>query len=235
MSKAAVCALVLTPFFATQTAAQVGYDPAHSPYQPITARTSFSVMGSYIWGSSGKVGVGPSDGPGLGLRYDMRLTGPTDVFATVSWSNLQRLVPHPEAPVDSQLTGPVDQGVLFIEAGLAVLLTGDKTWRRMAPYLGANLGLGFGGSVVADSSGYGFSAKFVSGPLLGFRYYVSSALMLRVEGRLQFWKLSYPPSFFQAPANAPDDPPILSPVLNSDSEWTTHPTLLIGLGYAFRF
>lgn len=235
MSKAAVCALALFLFVPAQAAAQVGYDPAHSPYRPILARMSFSAVGSYIWGSSGKVGVGPSDGPGAGIRFDMQLTGPTDVFATVSWSNLQRLVADPKAPVDSQLTGPVDQGVLFAELGLAVLLTGDKTWRRMAPYLGANLGLAFGGSVPQDSSGYGFSAKFVSGPLLGIRYYVSDAVLLRVEGRLQFWKLSYPLSFFQTPERAPNDPPVLSPVLNSDSEWTSHPTLLIGLGYAFRF
>lgn len=234
MSKA-VGALALLVLVSAPAAAQVGYDPAHSPYRPIIARTSFSAVGSYIWGSSGKLGIGPSDGPGAGIRYEMRLTGPTDVFATVSWSNLKRLVADPDAPVDSQLTGPVNQGVLFTEAGLLVLLAGDKTWRRLAPYVGANLGMAFGGNVPQDSSGYGFSAKFVSGPLLGLRYYASESLVFRVEGRLQFWKLSYPPSYFLPPERSPDDPPLLSPVLNSDSEWTSHPTLLIGLGYAFRF
>lgn len=218
----------------TPLVAQVGHDPAQSPYRPISRRMSFSAMGSYIWGSDGKLGVGPTDGPGVGMRFEMRLSGPTDVFAAVSWSNLQRLVANPDAPPGSQVSGPVDQGVLFAETGLIILLSGDKTWRGLVPYVGANLGLGFGGSVPQDSSAYGFSAKFVSGPLLGLRFYLGESISLRAEGRVQFWKLSYPTSYFLPPPDYPNEPPLLNPVLNSDSEWTTHPTLLLGLGYSFR-
>lgn len=232
MSKAgfALALLVSTPL-----AAQVGHDPAASPYRAITNRTSIAAVGSYIWGSSGKVGVGPADGFGAGLRFEMRLSGPTDVFASVTWSNLQRLVADPKAPADSQIAGPVDMGLLIAETGLAILLTGDKTWNGLAPYVGVSLGLGFGGSVPQDTSGYGFSTKFVGGPLLGARFYVGRSAYLRVEGRLPFWKLSYPSSYFLAPERAPADPPVLDPAVTSDSEWTSHPTLMIGLGYAFRF
>lgn len=222
----ALCLVLSTPL-----AGQVGYDPEHSPYRPIAARMSFSAVANYIWGSSGKLGVGPTDGPGGGARFEFRLTGPTDVFATVSWSNLERFVANPDAPADSQITGPFKHGVLFAETGLLILLTGDKTWHRLAPYLGANLGLAFGSGLPQDSSGYGFSAKFVSGPLLGLRAYASDALFFRAEGRLQFWKLKYPTSYF---VGTDEKDPLLSPALNSDSEWTTHPTLLVGLGYAFR-
>ena len=228
-------ALALALLSSTPLAAQVGHDPARSPFRPIVARMSIGIVGSYIGGSSGTIGVGPSDGPGAGLRFEMRLTGPTDVFASVSWSNLQRLVADPAAPMDSQFSGPVDRGVLIAESGLLILLGGDKTWRGLAPYAGANLGIGFGSSVPGDSSGYGFSAKFVSGPLLGVRFYLGESVHLRVEGRLQFWKLSYPTSYFLPPPDYPDDPSILDPLLNSDSEWTSHPTLMVGLGYSFRF
>lgn len=231
MSKAvrvlALCVLVSSP-----VTAQVGHDPARSPYRPILLRTSFSAIASYIWGSSGKLGVGPSDGPGAMLRYEMQLTGPTDVFASVGWSNLQRLVATPEAPPEDRITGPVNQGVLFTEAGILILLTGDKTWNRIAPYLGGSLGVAFGEGTPQDTSGYSFSTKFVSGPLLGLRIYTGGALSFRVEGRLQFWKLSYPTSYFLAEEG---EDPLLNPLVDSDSEWTTHPTLLIGLGYAFRF
>lgn len=222
----ALCLLLSTP-----VAAQVGYDPAHSPYRPIAARMSFSAVTNYIWGSGGKLDVGPTNGPGLGGRFEFRLTGPTDVFATVSWSNLERFVADPAAPADSQITGPYKHGVFFAETGLVILLTGDKTWNRIAPYLGANLGIAFASSIPQDTSGYGFSAKFVSGPLLGLRVYASDAFFLRAEGRLQFWKLKYPTSYF---VGTDDKDPLLEPALNSDSEWTTHPTLLVGLGYAFR-
>jgi hypothetical protein len=223
----ALCILVSSP-----VAAQVGHDPARSPYRPILLRTSFSAVANYIWGSSGKLGVGPSDGPGAMLRYEMQLTGPTDVFASVGWSNLERMIADPAAPADERISGPVDQGVVFTEAGLLILLTGDKTWNRIAPYLGGNMGLAFGAGTPQDSSGYSFSTKFVSGPIVGVRFYTAGALSVRVEGRLQFWKVSYPDSYFRA---SEGEDPLLNPLVDSDSEWTTHPTLLIGLGYAFRF
>jgi hypothetical protein len=232
MSKAGFALVLLV---ATPLTAQVGHDPARSPYRPITNRTSVDAVGAYLWGSAGKVGVGPVDGPGGGVRFEMRLTGPTNVFAAVTWSRLQRLVADPKAPADSQFSGPAHMGLLLADAGLVILLAGDKTWRGLSPYIGANLGVGFGGGVPQDTSGYAFSTKFVSGPLLGVRFYVGSSAFLRVEGRLQFWKLSYPTSYFLAPERAPDDPPVLDPATNSDSEWTSHPTLMVGLGYAFRF
>lgn len=234
MSKAGL-ALALAVLLVTPLAGQVGHDPARSPYRPITNRMSIAAVGSYITGSAGKLGLGPSDGPGGGLRFEMRLTGPTDVFASVTWSNLQRLMADPDAPADSQISGPVNMGLLIAETGLAILLAGDKSWNGFAPYVGANLGLGFGGSVPQDTSGYGFSTKFVSGPMLGARFYIGSSAFLRVEGRLQFWKLSYPTSYFLPPDRAPTDPPVLDPAVNSESEWTSHPTLMVGLGYAFRF
>jgi hypothetical protein len=234
MSKASF-AFALTLLVSTPLAAQVGHDPARSPYRPIASRMSVGAVGNYIWGSSGKVGVGPADGPGGGLRFEMRLTGPTDVFVSVTWSRLQRLVADPQAPADSQVSGPVHMGLLLGETGLVILLAGDKTWNGLAPYLGANVGLGFGGAVPQDTSGYGFSTKFVSGPLLGARLYLGGSTYVRVEGRLQFWKLSYPPSYFLQPARAPTDPSLLDPTVDSDSEWTSHATLVIGLGYAFRF
>jgi len=228
MSKAGF-ALAFVIGVSTPLTAQVGHDPASSPYRPIVNRMSVSGIGSYIAGSAGKVGVGPSDGYGGGLRFEMRLTGPSDVFASVSWSRVQRLVADPDAAEDARFSGPVHMGLLIGEAGLAILLAGDKTWNGLAPYLGASLGLGFGGAVPQDTSGYGFSTKFVSGPLLGARFYVGQSAYLRVEGRLQFWKLKYPTSYFLG------DSPILDPAVNSDTEWTSHPSLIVGLGYAFRF
>ncbi len=74
----------------------------------------------------------------------------------------------------------------------------------------------------------------MSGPHLGLRYYASSALSLRLEGRLLFWQLKYPSRFFTDPVRAPSDPPLLSQDTDPDSDWTSHPVLVIGLGYAIR-
>jgi hypothetical protein len=215
--------------------AQVGYDPAHSPYKSLVNRTSVIVLGSLIGGSSGKLGIGPADGPGGGIRFEMKLSGPTDVFATVSWSRLERMVASTAAVTEPRITGPVKQPFLLADVGLAILLAGDKTWHGLAPYLGGSLGFGFGARVAEDSSTFSLRTRFVSGPLLGIRVYVGQRLSLRTEGRLQFWRLSYPSTYFLPPPSAPDVAPLLNSGATGDTEWTSHPTLLVGLGYSFRF
>lgn len=231
MSKGHIALLLAMLALPAAAAAQVGYPPDHSPYRAITSRTSLSLLGGYIAGSSGNVGVGLADGFVGGLRYEMRLTGPTDGSLTLSWGRLQRMVPHPLAAADAQLTGPVRQSVLFITGGLSILLSGDKTWNGLAPYFGGTIGVGFGGSLPADSSGYLFRAKLATGPHLGVRIYPHRSVVLRVEGQLLFWQLKYPSSFFTGPDGGT---PILDPTVASTSEWTVHPSLLIGLGFGLR-
>jgi hypothetical protein len=234
MSKGHVALALAALLLPVPAAGQVGHDPAHSPFHPITLRSGLTVVGGYLAGSGGKVGVGPADGYLAGLRYDMRLTGPTDLTLGLTWNRLQRMVPHPSAAPGAQLTGPVRQSVVIIESGLSILLTGDKTWKGLAPYLGGTLGLAFGQTVAADSSGFRIKTKFLSGPHLGLRYYASQSVFVRLEGRLLFWQLKYPTSFFETPTGVPDATPLLDPAVNSTSEWTAHPSLQIGLGFAFR-
>ncbi len=234
MSKATWAAALLLALPSVPAAAQVGHDPAQSPYRPIFIRSSIMATGAVLSGSGGLLDLGPSSGVLVGLRYEMRLSGPTDASLSLSWGRLERMVADPDAPADSQVTGPVRQSVVLAEAGLTILLTGDKTWNRLAPYLGGSLGLAIGGGVPADSSGFKFSTKFASGPHVGMRLYVSERLTVRTEGRLLFWQLKYPSRFFAAPARAPDDPPLLDLASDPDSEWTSHPMLLFAVGYAFR-
>jgi hypothetical protein len=230
MSKVA-CTLIAALVAPISLTAQVGHDPAHSPYRPIAARTSLNLVGGYLGGSGGTLGIGPSGGYLAGLRYEMRLTGPTDAALTLSRGQFDRLIRHPNAPADSQ---PASQPVFLVDGGLQILLTGDKTWNRLAPYVGGSLGLAFGSGLAADSSGYRFGTKFITGPHAGIRLYPAGGVMLRVEGRLTFWRLRYPIGFFNAPVGAPGDPPLLNPAVQSDTEWTAHPTVIIALGWAFR-
>jgi len=227
--------VALSALLSSAAWAQVGHDPAHSPYRPLLLRTGIIALGTLTGGSAGKLGVGPNDGPGFGVRFETKLTGPTDAFVTVTWNRLERMVADPAAVAEPRITGPVKQPVLQTDVGLAILLSGDKTWHGFVPYLGGFLGVGWGSGVPQDSSGYNFNRKFVSGPLLGFRLYFGERISLRSEGRLQFWRVSYPSSFFLPPPTASNVEPFLNSATTSTSEWTAHPTLLVGLGYSFRF
>jgi hypothetical protein len=124
--------------------------------------------------------------------------------------------------------------VIFADAGLDLVLTGEKTWNGLAPYLGASLGLALGGEVPADSSGYQFSTKFIVGPRIGVRWHPIQRIAIRFEARDMIWQLKYPPTFFEEPINAPGADPILDPLTSRDTQWTHNPMLTVSVGYAFR-
>jgi hypothetical protein len=214
--------------------AQVGYRPESSPYRPLPEKYQFSLTGGYSWGSGGKVDVGPANGPVVGGRFDMHLAGPGAVNLGVNVGNFDRLLIDPRLPPDERNVGTATQSVVMLDAGLNLVLTGQKSWRGLVPYLGASMGMAFGGSVPEDSlTGFKFGAKFMVTPVIGLRIHPTSRLSLRVEGRDAIWKLSYPQTFFIPPTEDPAIPPVLDPAFNKDSEWTHNLMLYVSLGWSF--
>jgi len=216
--------------------AQVGYPPESSPYTRLRAKKVISLGAGYMAGSAGSAGVGPANGPLAAARFNMILSGPLDFDVNVAVASLERGIIDPStAPTDSILE-TAKQTVTMLDAGLILLLTGQKTWHRTIPYLGLSLGVAIGGNVRADSlSGFAFNTQFQIAPGLGVRWYVSDRLMIRADFRDVIWRLSYPPSFFTRPEDDPLAPPVLNPNVQNDTEWTHHPVLTFTLGYAIGF
>src|SRR5260370_14278871 len=85
--------------------AQVGYDPAHSPYRDTPGGGVAVVSLGYLGGSRGSVGVGLSNGATGGLRYEGPFgavgaaLGPPPGLTT-------RLVVDPTHPAATPQTGP---------------------------------------------------------------------------------------------------------------------------------
>lgn len=215
-------------------AAQVGHAPGASPYRDARVRQYLTFSGAYLTGGKGAAGVGPSDGFLGGVRWDVRLGAPTYAHVGLSAGSLQRVIIDPQEGPAARIQDTVTQSVLMAEAGLGLALTGQKTWHGFAPYVAASLGMAFGGSVPADSIGFQFRRRFFVGPLAGVRWHISDRLHFRVEGRDIVWRLSYPVVFFEEPANAPGEPPVLNPDEMRGTEWVHHPALVFSIGYALR-
>ena len=71
--------------------------------------------------------------------------------------------------------GPIDNDVVLADVGLQLSLTGGKSFHGLQPYVGGTLGLAFGSTIVADTSGYQFGTKFTYGPEAGMRWYPPGA------------------------------------------------------------
>jgi hypothetical protein len=235
-SRAQFCIALAALAWPSIAIGQVGHPPESSPYTPLQARNVLAISGGLLGGSAGSAGVGPTDGPFLGARLDLHISGPAEVGFGLHLASLDRLVIDPTVAEVDRVIETAQQSVFLVDVGILLLLAGEKTWNRLAPYVGFSLGVALGGSVDADSlSGYTFGTHFQAAPHLGVRWYPTDRFMFRIEGRDILWRLKYPGVFFQTPANAPGDPSVLDPTVSDDTQWTHHPTIVITLGYDIRF
>jgi hypothetical protein len=222
--------------YATATAsAQVGHPPESSPYRDIRKGHTFSVTGGYFFGDGGDLGIGPHRGAVFGARYDIRSGSTIGLALAFARGDLDRLIVDPFEALAERTTGPVKQSVTFAELDLQFNLTGGKSWNRIAPFVGAGVGLAFAGGTPADTSGYDFGRKVYFAPGVGVRVFLSDRLRFRGEARATFWKLNYPTTFQQEPVEEPGTPENPNAVIPGDnlSEWTVSPWLQVGLGYSF--
>jgi hypothetical protein len=217
-------------------AAQVGHPPGHSPYHDIPKGHTFTALGGYLSGDGGRFGIAPHDGAIFGFRYDIRTASALEMGLGFARADLDRLIVDPFVRVADRVSGPVKQTVSFAEFDLQFNLTGGKTWHRLAPFVGAGVGLTFAEGTPADTSDFKFGHKVYLAPGIGFRFFITDRLHLRGEARAAFWKLKYPPTFEQEPPLEPGNPPLTSNAVITDgrtSEWNATSWLQAGLSFSF--
>ena len=224
------CAAVLLAVYPSdRLASQVGHDPTHSPYRDVHRGPVAVVTFGYLGGGRGSVGVGISNGVTGGIRYEPQL-GAIGASLGLAYGRTTSFIVDPTKDSLSRRSGPFDNSVVLADAGLQLVLTGRKTWRSFAPYVGGGLGVAIGGALARDSSGYRFGTKITLAPNAGLRWYPAPRLSLRGDFRLLLWKLKYPVSY-KVP-NAIDQSRVL-PVTAALDEWTAHPWATIGVGWTF--
>src|SRR5438552_4087178 len=156
------------------TAAQVGHEPSHSPYHDVRRGGVAVLAFGYLGGSRGSVGVGLSDGKTAGIRYEVPF-GAVGASLGLAYGRTTRFVVDPtkDSLSPQRTSPPVANDVVLIDAGLQLVLTGRKTWRGFAPYVGGAVGGARGGTTARDSSGYRFGTKFTLAPNAGLRWYLA--------------------------------------------------------------
>jgi hypothetical protein len=211
--------------------AQVGHAPGRSPYRDIPKGHVVTPFVGLFGGTGGRFEIAPHDGMLYGLRYDIRTSYALQMGLLVARGKLKRMIVDPFVPVAQRVSGPVDQNATFVEADLQLNLTGGKTWNRLAPFVAAGGGLTFAEDTPADTSGFELGRKFYFAPHAGLRFFVTDRIHLRGDARVIFWKLNYPTSFTQAPAEEPSSPPVIDD--GNVSQWDTSYWLQAGVGVSF--
>jgi hypothetical protein len=222
--------VICSSIFISSALAQVGHSPRSSPYRDIRKGHTFTVVGGYFGGEGTSLGIGPHDGAVYGARYDIRTGGTVQFGLGVTHGTLQRFIVDPFAPEAERKRGPVDQSVTFADISLQFNVTGGKSWHRLAPFIGASLGLAMASDTPADTSGFSFGNEVYFAPTIGTRVFLSNRLHVRAEARWTFWKIDFPLTFQRQPTPENPNPVILVSELH---EWDTSSWLQLGLGYSF--
>lgn len=223
----------LTAQPANRLTAQIGHDPASSPYRDIPLHSGPVVFVGHLSADRGRAGVGPSNAFTIGARYEIP-AGRSLVFQFSSaYLQADRFIVDPsvDSTAPTRRVGPVKSDLALAEVGLQLRLTGAKTWRGLAPYVGTAIGFMFDVNSPGDTtdSGYRFGTKISIAAATGVRWYASRHLTLTGDVRAHLWRLKYPLSFHTP---APDGSRIV-PLAQPLSDWTLHPWISLGIGWTF--
>ncbi len=211
-----------------------------SPYEHIERSQRLGAFAGYLLLSpdlalddSTEIGVAPRSAPVFGIRHAIRVAAPlefqTSLWASPSSRDLWTVVFSADSL--SATPTPVGESVaatlVGADLGLRLGLTGDRTWNRLAPFVGAS------GGIVADVRGsfaseegvpadalYRLGPSFALGANLGTDWFPAPNASLRLELQGQLWRLSPPEGF--TPLRA-----------TSRSEW--NPGARVSVGAAIHF
>lgn len=238
----AACLLSVASWPAGLAAQEVGNPPERSPYRDILDHQSLTVFAGRFAGNPGRADVGALPGLAFGAQLAVRLSGPVDFWVTLAQADSRRRTIIADTTVtktDSARRGPdLRMPLILADIGLGLNLTGDKTWHRFAPYVGAALGVVAPTHKVTDPGGFQVGTNFALVPALGTRYFLSRSLALRLDVRDYFYRYQYPLAFFDSLNLHFAGPPPRSAVLplgTTDREWVGNFVVWLGLSYVFTF
>jgi hypothetical protein len=191
-----VLALLFLLVAARPADAQVGYPPSESPYRDITKKMSLTALFGYVGGSGGTLGLGPHDGPAYGGRFGIAVSGPLEFSFAVQYADLKGARVFRNLEGNLTVSGHLPSPVWTFETDMQYTITGGKTWHGLAPYIGGGLGYAWRGSSTEGPDAYDFGGRFYWAPFIGTRYFVNPRSFIRAEIRGAFWRLAYPPPYF---------------------------------------
>ena len=178
MKLSSISALLLLA--AAPAAAQVGHPPSESPYHDIPFKQEITVYGGDYQGAIGRGGVGPTGGPVIGARYSIRLGGPVEATAHVARVATSRMVKDPLKVGNERLVGEESFGLYMADVGFALNLTGQKSYHRFVPVVGAGLGV-VSGSGSPDVGGFKVGTPFALNFRAALRFIPKGNISARLE------------------------------------------------------
>ena len=219
---------VLALAAALPAGAQVGYPPEKSPFVDLEYKQDVTVFSGWYGASKDPAGTANRSGPLVGVRYDVRLGGPAALTSRFAYVHSERAILDPTKTAAAKVVRNQQWPLYLIDVGLALNLTGSKSYRGLVPV--TNFGLGVAADwKKPDKNGYSLGTTFAISMGGGLRWIRSERLQLRVDVTDYLYSIGYPTSFFTA---ASDGSRVL-PADHSQSVWKHNAAFTLGASYMF--
>jgi hypothetical protein len=223
----AIVFAVLALLVAMPASAQVGHEPDKSPYVDLEYKQEFTPYGGYVRARKDAAGVLPKSASVAGLRYELFLGGPVSLTTDFSGMFSQRDIIDPKQIATKRLVGTESAPVYALDVGLAMGLTGRKSWHRIVPQVRGGVGV-VHSAAKDDSSGYSFGTPFAFTFGGGLKLVPGGRFQLRADVGERLFKQKNPDSFY---VKASDNTAVLTD--NPRSYWTHHTLLTVGVSILF--
>jgi hypothetical protein len=214
---------------AIPASAQVGHEPAKSPYADLEYSQELTLLGGYLRTRHDPAGILPASRPLFGVRYEITLTGPLALSADLVSGSGDRHVIDPLKPAATRNAGTQTNAAFAADIAAAMNLTGTRSWHSLVPQIRA--GVGFVHSRAQDdSSGYTFGTPFAFTFGGGMKYIPGGGhFQLRADVTDRIFKQSYPDAYYRI---ASDNTAVV-PTTTARSFYTHHTALTLGVSYLF--
>lgn len=202
-----------------------------SPFEFLEQRQEAGVFFGTMNPGTGRFEYGPKSGITLGARYGIHLSGPFGLEAVAAMLPTQRDLIDPGRDEGDRVIGEVPTTLVTVDGRLRFSLTGDRTWRSIAPFLFT------GGGIVFDVAGddaaeedlladdrFEFGTSFTGLLGGGVRWFPGDRFVVRFEGALSIWQLKSPRGF-RNPEREFEGV--------EEKEWVSGPSFTVGVGFRF--
>ena len=222
--KRSLVAVALLLSCGTVLAAQtVGSLPDKSPYLDLNDGMRFGVVVGWLATGHDVVGVNPKSAPIVGVRYDWAIGGPVFLTTSAFATNTTRTVLDYTRSAATRDIGTQPTGLFVFNLGIAMSLTGQRSWHHLQPMIDLGVGIATGPGDKEDISGYGFGNQFSFSYGFGMRFVTGKNIELRADLNQYWWALKYPQNY----RSTQGDPVAIKPTGSLDS-YTANTALTIG-------
>ena len=237
MTRGAITAVAIALAACAGTArAQVGYPPRESPFRDLRERQDVTVFSGWYVAKEDPAQVAPRSGPILGLHYNWRASGPANITFDLARVASERRVIDPERTEtcasedrECKYLGNWRWPLYMLDAGMALSLTGARSFHRLVPELRGGLGIVTDFHSQPDVGEFAFGTRFAFSWGAGIRWVPGNRLQVRADLLNRLYSVRYPTSYYLP---APDGTSVFT-IEQSRTAWLNNPALTIGVSYLF--